>query len=270
MANCLKSIKSCLNSMKQNKDYEYVSYEQNNDITPEINRNMNVIDPIRQIEYNNIETNNNNFELKKQKAKINLMNESINQQPQFQSTRIIDNNNDYSSLYFTPCNNNNNNNNNKVVSSTMINTNDSSLLTNDLTTSQIESTYYNSFTNSLYFIPPQALMKQQYNSLISSDESNQDTFDESQSFNSIDSNQFHSVKSSFFNDKQEQENEQIFVCTIPYQAKFQGDLNTNYSDRVKLIHSNKDYCLVQNISTKQCGYIPKISIILLSNFLNQF
>ena len=263
MATCLKSIKSCLNSIKQNKDYEYVSYEQNNQSPPEINRNMNVIDQIRPIEYNKIETNNN-FELKKQKAKINLMNQ---QQPQFQSTRIIENNNnDYSSLYFTPCNNNNN----KVVSSTMINTNDSSLLTNDLTTSQIESTYYNSFTNSLYFLPPQASIKQQYNSLISSDESNQDTFDDSQSFNSIDSNQFHSVKSSFFNDKQEQENEQIFVCTIPYQAKFQGDLNTNYSDRVKLIHSNKDYCLVQNISTKQCGYIPKISIILLSNFLNQF
>ena len=263
MATCLKSIKSCLNSIKQNRDYEYVSYDQ---LQPEINRNMNVIDQIRPIEYNKIETNNN-FELKKQKAKINLMNQ---QQPQFQSTRIIENNNnnDYSSLYFTPCNNNNNNN--KVVSSTMINTNDSSLLTNDLTTSQIESTYYNSFTDSLYFLPPKASIKQQYNSLISSDESNQDTFDDSQSFNSIDSNQFHSVKSSFFNDKQEQENEQIFVCTIPYQAKFQGDLNTNYSDRVKLIHSNKDYCLVQNISTKQCGYIPKISIILLSNFLNQF
>ena len=252
MANCLKSIKSCLNSMKQNKDYEFVSYEQQQQQTPEINRNMNVIDPIRPTEYSKIETNNNNF------AKINLM----NQHPQFQSTRIIENTiNDYSSLYFTPCNNNNN----KVVSSTMINTNDSSLLTNDLTTSQIETTYYNSFTNSLYFLP------QQNNSLISSDESSQDTFDESQSFNSIDSNQFHSVKSSFFNDKQEQENEEIiFVCTIPYQAKFQGDLNTNYSDRVKLIHSNKDYCLVQNISTKQCGYIPKISIILLANFLNQF
>jgi hypothetical protein len=259
MANCLKSIKSCLNSMKQNKDYEFVSYEQQQQQTPEINRNMNVIDPIRPIEYSKIETNN--FELKKQKAKINLM----NQQPQFQSTRIIENTiNDYSSLYFTPCNKNN-----KAVSSTMINTNDSSsssLLTNDLTTSQIETTYYDSFTNSLYFLP------QQNNSLISSDESSQDTFDESQSFNSIDSNQFHSVKSSFFNDKQEEEeNEEIiFVCTIPYQAKFQGDLNTNYLDRVKLIHSNKDYCLVQNISTKQCGYIPKISIILLSNFLNQF
>ncbi len=65
MANCLKSIKSCLNSMKQNKDYEFVSYEQQQ--TPEINRNMNVIDPIRPTEYSKIETNNNNF------AKINLM-----------------------------------------------------------------------------------------------------------------------------------------------------------------------------------------------------
>jgi hypothetical protein len=268
MATCLKSIKSCLNSIKLNKDYEYVSYEQNNQSPPEINRNMNIIDPIQPIEYNKIETNinNNNFELKKQKAKVNLINQ-FNQQPKFQSTRIVDNN-DYSSLHFLPCN--------KIVSSTMINTNntnDSSLLTNDLTASQIDSTYYNSFTNSLYFSPPKAASVapiKQDNSLISSDdETNQDTFDQSQSLNSFDSNQFHSVKSSFFNDKQDQENE-LFVCTIPYQAKFQGDLNTNYSDRVKLIHSNIDYCLVQNISTKQCGYIPKISIILLSNFLNQF
>jgi hypothetical protein len=262
MANCLKSIKSCLNSIKQNKDYEYVSYEQNNQSPPEINRNVNIIDPIIPIEYNKIETNNN-FELKKQKAKVNLINQ-FNQQPKFQSTRIIESN-DYSSLYFLPCN--------KVVSSTMINTNDeSSLLTNDSTANQIESTYYNSFTNSLYFSPPKATSVpiKQDNSLISSDdETNQDTFDQSQSLSSFDSNQFHSVKSSFFDDKPEQENE-LYVCTIPYQAKFQGDLNTNYSDRVKLIHSNKDYCLVQNISTKQCGYIPKISIILLSNFLNQF
>ncbi len=69
MANCLKSIKSCLNSIKQNKDYEYVSYEQQQ--TPEIKRNMS-------IEYNQIETI----------------------EPKFQSTRIIiDNNN---SLYFLP------------------------------------------------------------------------------------------------------------------------------------------------------------------------
>ncbi len=66
MANCLKSIKSCLNSIKQNKDYEYLSYEPNNQSPPEINRNVNIIDPIIPIEYNKIETNNN-FELKKQK-----------------------------------------------------------------------------------------------------------------------------------------------------------------------------------------------------------
>ena len=55
MANCLKSIKSCLNPMKQNKDYEFVSYEQQ---TPEVKRNvkLNNVEPIIQIEYNQIET----------------------------------------------------------------------------------------------------------------------------------------------------------------------------------------------------------------------
>jgi hypothetical protein len=40
MANCLKSIKSCLNSIKQNKDYEYVSYGQQQ--TPEIKCHMSI------------------------------------------------------------------------------------------------------------------------------------------------------------------------------------------------------------------------------------
>ena len=261
MANCLKSIKSCLNPMKQNKDYEFVSYEQQ---TPEVKRNvkLNNVEPIIQIEYNQIETDQM-IGLKKQQARVNLMNQ-FNQEtikPQFQSTRIIENslNNDYT-LYFSPLKSN-------KASSTRINQTFDSLLTNDLTTSQIESSY-NSVTNSLYFSPP----IKQNSSLISSDESyysNEDTFSQTQSF-SCDSNQFHSVKSSFFEQVPEQEENQIYVCTIPYQAKFQGDLNVNYSDRLKLIHSNQDYSLVQNISTKQCGYVPKISIILLTNFLNQF
>ena len=216
MANCLKSIKSCLNSIKKNKDYEYVSYEQQQ--TPEIKRNISI-------------------------------------EPKFQSTRIIiDNNN---SLYFLPpttatCN---------KISSTMINenkTNDNSLITtNDLTTSIIESNYNSVFTS---------------DQSSCSYYSDQDTlFDnKSQSF-SCDSNQFHSVNSSSFFDKQDNnENDEIFVCTIPNEYKFQGDLNLNYSDRVKLIHSNTDYCLVQNILTKQCGYVPKNSITLLSNILKQF
>ena len=224
MANCLKSIKSCLNSIKQNKDYEYVSYEQQQ--TPEMKRNMS-------IEYNQIETI----------------------EPKFQSTRIIiDNNN---SLYFLPptttaaCN---------KISSTMINenktNNNSLIITNDLTTSIIESNYNSVFTS---------------DQSSCSYYSDQDTlFDnKSQSF-SCDSNQFHSVNSSSFFDKQDNNENEIFVCTIPNKYKFQGDLNLNYSDRVKLIHSNTDYCLVQNILTKQCDYVPKNSIILLSNFLKQF
>jgi hypothetical protein len=226
MTNCLKSIKSCLNSIKQNKDYEYVSYEQQQ--TPEIKRNMS-------IEYNQIETI----------------------EPKFQSTRIIiDNNN---SLYFLPptaatCN---------KISSTMINenktNNNDSLVTNDLTTSKIESNYNSVFTSD-------------QSSCNSSYYSDQDTLFNNKSHQSFsyDSNQFHSVNLSSFFDKQDNNENEIFVCTIPNKYKFQGDLNLNYSDRVKLIHSNTDYCLVQNILTNQCGYVPKNSIILLSNFLKQF
>jgi len=132
--------------MKQNKDYEFVSYEQQ---TPEVKRNAKLynIEPI-QIEYKQIETDQM-IGLKKQQARVNLMNQ-FNQEtikPQFQSTRIIENslNNNYT-LYFLPLKSN-------KASSTRINQTFDSLLTNDLTTSQIESSY-NSVTNSLYFSPP--------------------------------------------------------------------------------------------------------------------
>lgn len=64
-------------------------------------------------------------------------------------------------------------------------------------------------------------------------------------------------------------NEMLYVCIEPYESKVQGDLSLNYADRVNLIHSfHFNMSLVQNISTKQCGYVPNKSIILLSNFLN--
>ena len=47
----------------------------------------------------------------------------------------------------------------------------------------------------------------------------------------------------------------------------QGDLNLKFAERVKLMYGMS---LVQNVSNKQCGYVPTISITLLASFLKQF
>lgn len=61
----------------------------------------------------------------------------------------------------------------------------------------------------------------------------------------------------------------LYVCCIAYKPKIQGDLNLAFADRVKLIHMNDDYALVENILTKQCGYVPRFCISTMSQFLTE-
>jgi hypothetical protein len=157
----------------------------------------------------------------------------------------------------------------------MISTASDSLITNDLSesqisTEQIDSTHLTMVSsNGLYFTP----VSKQNNSIDSESSSSSycsaQEFTQYQSF-SCDSNDFQTIKSSYFDQSsfEDYENE-LFVCCIPYHPKIQGDLMLNYSDRVKLIHANSDYCLVQNIISKQCGYVPSNCITLLNNFLNR-
>lgn len=64
---------------------------------------------------------------------------------------------------------------------------------------------------------------------------------------------------------------QLYVCIVPYEAKCQGDITLRYAERVQLIHvnDNNGLSLVQNVSTKECGYIPTNCIMLMASFLNQ-
>jgi len=47
-----------------------------------------------------------------------------------------------------------------------------------------------------------------------------------------------------------------------------GDLDLKFSDRVKLIHQNEEYSLVENIISGKRGYAPSRYLITLSVFLN--
>ena len=64
-------------------------------------------------------------------------------------------------------------------------------------------------------------------------------------------------------------NDSLYVCCIAYTARFEGDIDLNFSDRVKLIHANQDYALVKNILNDKCGYVPVYCIQTITKFLDQ-
>lgn len=65
-------------------------------------------------------------------------------------------------------------------------------------------------------------------------------------------------------------NDRIFAVSKDIQAKCPGDLDLRFSDRVKLIHHNEEYSLVENIVTGQRGYAPSRYLITLNVFLNNY
>ncbi len=93
----------------------------------------------------------------------------------------------------------------------------------------------------------------------------------SQSANSIESNKtcscYDSSSDSF--ESAFKTDDAVYVCCVDYQAQIQGDLNMKYADRVKLLHSNDDFALVENLINGKCGYVPTNSIKTLSEFLSQ-
>lgn len=103
--------------------------------------------------------------------------------------------------------------------------------------------------------------------------STSDIFGEPQSFE-CDSKQFKSATSSVFNSinqsREQHGQDQLHVCILAYQAKFEGDLSLQFAERVKILHNvNNEYALVKNISTNQCGYVPNECLSTLNDFLGE-
>lgn len=83
---------------------------------------------------------------------------------------------------------------------------------------------------------------------------------------SDDSSSIQSVKSTYLN----QFDVNILVCVEQYQATFQGDINLQYSERVRVVHANEDYALVKKITTQECGYVPTSCLTSYSEFIKSF
>lgn len=62
----------------------------------------------------------------------------------------------------------------------------------------------------------------------------------------------------------------IYVCTMPYQARFEGDLSLKYTDRVRVLHATEDFALVKKINgSEECGYVSTRCLISLTEFLKR-
>lgn len=99
------------------------------------------------------------------------------------------------------------------------------------------------------------------------------TYDSSVSYEYTSSSNNSSSSSSSCNSSTDSEayyeEDTLYVCCISYQAKLQGDLNLVFADRVKLIHMNDDFALVEHIVTRKCGYVPRFCISTMNQFLSQ-
>ncbi|CAF0916338.1 unnamed protein product [Brachionus calyciflorus] len=65
---------------------------------------------------------------------------------------------------------------------------------------------------------------------------------------------------------------ELYVCRISYIASTERELTIEFSERLELIsstiHKHNDLCLVKNIQSQECGFVPKYSICKLSQFLS--
>ncbi len=234
--NCLSKFQFCTRSSKPiNPDYECLPYE----TEPQAETNTKLPTPIKvQIDLNLTKLDKLN-NLKKQNAKRNLFNYTIQDEvPNFQSTK-----NDQSTLsgfhqleY------------SKITSTILQKTNLSpESLIPDL--SNIDEESSKEVTTGSSFASTQYLTA-----------------------SSCNSENFKSVNPSFF-DKSVQGDLQpnvIYVCSRSYSARFQGDVDLQYSERVNVLHANEDFAFVKKLRSLDCGYAPSSCLVKLDDFLKSF
>ena len=206
--------------------------------------------------------------LKKQPAKINLLNYHQDfQRPEFHSTKIeqsieISNNPEIIDQ-FKP----------EKITSTFIQKPSMTICTNDPELSVIDESNLdyesndssNAYSNQSYASP---ILRRQFNLTPQSLYSSSLGFSQSCDFSdSADSEQFNSINTEIFD---EDESDLTYACCVSYDAQIQGDLTLRFSERVKLLHYEENFSLVQNLHTKTCGYVPTYCIMKLSRFLRDF
>ena len=59
-----------------------------------------------------------------------------------------------------------------------------------------------------------------------------------------------------------------FVCITAHKGVFESDLTVKYADRVQIIQDEGDHFIfVRNVCTQECGYVPRMILQTLADFL---
>ncbi|CAF0759414.1 unnamed protein product [Brachionus calyciflorus] len=151
----------------------------------------------------------------------------------------------------------------------------SQILENDECENQYEhSSCINAFSNNLYESP--VVQTSRFNETALSNDHTRfsQIYQESIGFHS---NDFQSAKSILFEAESINEtnnrlqDEELYVCCISYDALTEHELSIEFSERLQVYpHSNKyyrDFYLVKNITTQECGFVPAYCICKLFVFL---
>ena len=237
----------CTKSKKVNNDYECLPYEKE---SPRVVLPTTVV---RQQIINNLMKLNKLNTLKKNVAKKNLFADCVqNEAPNFHSTQL-----DQSSVNFAACFKNIED---SKVTSTVLQESDitdySSFNSPELSNISEESS---AFTNPEYSSPFT-------NSSVFTDDSVYQSFGSSQYLcASQTSGDFQSVNPSFFD--KDNSAPVVHVCCRSYKAKFDGDIDLEFTERVQILHTNDEFSLVKKITTNECGYVPTECLILFSEFI---
>lgn len=63
--------------------------------------------------------------------------------------------------------------------------------------------------------------------------------------------------------------EDHMVCWVNYFARSPGEIDLNFSQRVRVLSISLEWCFVRNLATLQCGYVPTGSLMKIEPFLTQ-
>jgi replication fork clamp-binding protein CrfC len=82
------------------------------------------------------------------------------------------------------------------------------------------------------------------------------------------SNEIESTLSSSFDNLNDITMFKIFACCKTFYAKFDGQLSLQFSERVNILRSNRDFALVQKLDSNEIGYVPIENLCEINRFLS--
>lgn len=88
------------------------------------------------------------------------------------------------------------------------------------------------------------------------------------SINSIGSDEVESTLSPTFDNFNDITMFKIYACSKTFQAKFDGQISLQFSERVQILKTNGVFVLVQKLDSNEIGYVPIGNLCEINQFLS--